>query len=116
MCLVKILGDVYLLLILPLNGRHLVLESQFQLFQPDFFQLFVFGQITFLGERFETLLVLRVFQRQFLKLLMTGEELVSRSEHPVRPPYAIFALNVTQGIFRFNANFTVLLIFHYQAM
>ena len=32
---------------LPLDGFHLVLEPQFQLFQPDFFQLFVFCEISF---------------------------------------------------------------------
>ena len=42
--------NAVLLPILALNGLHLVLEAQFQLFQPDFFQLFVFAEITFLGE------------------------------------------------------------------
>jgi len=32
-----------LLPILPLNGLHLVFEPQFQLLEPDFFQLFVFS-------------------------------------------------------------------------
>src|SRR5438094_1447579 len=47
------LGDLVLLCllpVLPLNGLHLVLETQFQLLQPYFFELFVFGEITFLGE------------------------------------------------------------------
>src|SRR6266496_907989 len=105
------LGYVRLLPILPLNELHLVLEPQLQLLQPRFFHLFVFVEITFLGECFETLLILRVFDGQLTKLLMTGEELVSRSEHPVRPPYAIFALKLTQGIPRFNPNFTLVLIF-----
>jgi hypothetical protein len=39
-----------LLPILPLNGLHLVFEPQFQLFKPDFLQLFVFAEISFLGE------------------------------------------------------------------
>src|SRR5580658_3630108 len=39
-----------LLPILPLNGLHLVLEPQLQLLKPDFLQLFVFAEITFLGE------------------------------------------------------------------
>jgi hypothetical protein len=36
--------------ILALDGFHLILEAQFQLFQPDFFQLFIFGEISLLGE------------------------------------------------------------------
>jgi hypothetical protein len=35
---------------LPLDGLHLVLQAQFQLLQPDLFQLFVFAEISFLGE------------------------------------------------------------------
>jgi len=35
---------------LPLNGFHLVLKAQFQFLQANFFQLFVFGEIAFLGE------------------------------------------------------------------
>src|SRR5215469_3976533 len=35
---------------LPLNGFHLILEAEFQLFEPDFFQLFVVGEIAFLSE------------------------------------------------------------------
>jgi hypothetical protein len=36
--------------VLPLDGLHLVLQAKFQLLQPDFFQLFIFGEIAFLGE------------------------------------------------------------------
>jgi hypothetical protein len=39
-----------LLPILPLNGFHLVLETEFQLLQTNLFQLFVFAKISFLGE------------------------------------------------------------------
>jgi hypothetical protein len=37
--------------ILALDGLHLVLEPELQLLQPDFFQLFVVGEISFVGER-----------------------------------------------------------------
>jgi len=43
--------------ILPLNRLHLVLEAQFQLLQPDFFQFFVVGKETLVGERGKTLFV-----------------------------------------------------------
>ena len=36
--------------ILALNGLHLVFQAEFQLLQPDFFQLFIFAEVTFLGE------------------------------------------------------------------
>jgi hypothetical protein len=40
---IQVLGDLVVLFlpVLPLNMLHLVLEPQFQLFQPDFFQLLV---------------------------------------------------------------------------
>ena len=34
---------------LPLNGFHLVFEPQLQLLESDFFELFVFAEITLLG-------------------------------------------------------------------
>src|SRR5208282_2925208 len=43
---------------LALNRLHLVFEAQFQLLEPDFFQLFVFAEITFLSECFEAFRVL----------------------------------------------------------
>ena len=39
------------LTILTLNGLHLVLEPELQFLQPDFFQLFVVGEISLVGER-----------------------------------------------------------------
>jgi hypothetical protein len=33
-----------------LDGFHLVFQAQFQFLQPDFLQLFVFGEISFFGE------------------------------------------------------------------
>jgi hypothetical protein len=48
----KFLGYVSAVLLpeLPLDGFHLVFEAEFQLFQPNLFQLFVFAEISFLGE------------------------------------------------------------------
>jgi hypothetical protein len=34
----------------PLDGLHLVLQAELQLFQPDLFQFFIFGEISFFGE------------------------------------------------------------------
>src|SRR5579871_4796380 len=42
--------DAVVLPILTLDRLHLILEAEFQLLQPDFFQLFVFAEIAFLGE------------------------------------------------------------------
>jgi hypothetical protein len=39
-----------LLPILPLNRLHLIFEAQFELFEPDFFQLFILAEVSFLGE------------------------------------------------------------------
>jgi len=36
--------------ILALDRFHLIFQAQFQLLQPDFFQLFIFGEISLLGE------------------------------------------------------------------
>ena len=49
---IQVLGDLVVLFlpVLPLNMLHLVLEPQFQLFQPDFFQLLVISKESFLGE------------------------------------------------------------------
>src|SRR3954470_15749600 len=74
--------DAVLLPILALNGLHLILEAEFQLLQPHFFQLFVFAEIPFLGECFETLRVLGVLMSQPTELVVTGQELVFRSQHP----------------------------------
>jgi hypothetical protein len=49
------LGYVYAVVqsMLALDGFHLIFEAELQLFQTDFFELFVFAKITFLGEYFE---------------------------------------------------------------
>jgi hypothetical protein len=47
------LGDLvllWLLPVLPLNNLHLILETEFQLLEPHFFQFFVFGEVAFFGE------------------------------------------------------------------
>lgn len=67
---------------LPLDNLHLVFQPQFQFFQPDFLQLFVFGEKSFLGKGIEALRILRVFIGQLAKLVVTYEELVSRTKHP----------------------------------
>src|ERR1700694_3537504 len=46
---------------LPLNGFHLVFEPELQLFESDFFELFVFAEITLLGQGIEATSILCVF-------------------------------------------------------
>jgi hypothetical protein len=50
-----------LLPILPLDGLHLVFEPQLQLLETNLFELFVFAEITFLGERIKTSGILEMF-------------------------------------------------------
>jgi len=87
--------------VLLLDGLHLVLETQLQLFQSDFFQFFVFGEVALLGEGFEALGVLRVLRDQFAEFIVTGQEMVSRS-HPVDLLFCFSDLKVTQVKHRFN--------------
>jgi hypothetical protein len=84
-----------------LDGLHLVLETQLQLFQSDFFKFFVFGEVALLSEGFEPLGVLRVLRDQFAEFIVTGQELVSRS-HPVDLLFCFSDLKLTQVKHRFN--------------
>ena len=61
---------------------HLVFEAQLQFLQPHFFKFFVIGEVSLLGEGFQPLGVLRVLLNQSLELILTGRELLSRSQHP----------------------------------
>jgi hypothetical protein len=72
--------------ILPLNRLHLIFEPQLQLFQPDFFQLFVVAEISFLGEGIKAGRVLQVFLSQFPEFFMTAQEHLVRSQHPADLP------------------------------
>jgi hypothetical protein len=77
----RILRDLavfYGVSILPLDGFHLIFEPQFKFLQPDFFQFFVIGEIPLVGERRETLLILRVLLGQLAERFVTGQEMVSR--------------------------------------
>jgi hypothetical protein len=38
------------LTVLALDGLHLVFQAQFKLLKPDFFQLFVVGEVTLVGK------------------------------------------------------------------
>src|SRR3954465_11416837 len=67
---------------LTFDKLHLILEAKFQLLQTDLFQLFVFGEKSFLGEGFKPLRIFRMFVGQLAKLVVIYEELVSRSKHP----------------------------------
>jgi hypothetical protein len=67
---------------LHLQVQHLVFETQFQLLQPDFLHFFVFGEVPLLGERFQPLGKLRMLLNQSPEFFMTGQEMVSRSQHP----------------------------------
>jgi hypothetical protein len=42
---------------LLLDRFHLILETQLQLLDPDFFQFFVFGEVPLLEETFEALTI-----------------------------------------------------------
>jgi len=70
--------DAVLLPILALNRFHLIFEAEFQLFNPHFFQFFVFAEITFLGECIETLCILRMLLSQPAEFVVTGQESASR--------------------------------------
>src|SRR5271155_606117 len=87
-----------LLPILPLNRLHLVLEPQFQLFKPDFFQLFIFAEITFLGERIKTSGILHVLLSQLAEFVMAGQESVFRSQHPADLQPGFMAKPITAPI------------------
>ncbi len=71
---------------LPLELRfqtlHLVFKAQLQFLQPHFFQFFVVGEVSLLGEGFKPLGVLLVLLSPSLELIMAGQELLSRSQHP----------------------------------
>src|ERR1035438_136341 len=75
-----------LLAILPLNRLHLVFEPQLQLLEPHFLQLFIFAEVTFLGERVKTAGILHVLLSQLAEFIMRAQESVIRSQHPGRPP------------------------------
>jgi hypothetical protein len=65
------------------DGFHLVFQTEFHLLQSNFFKLFVFGEVTLLGEGFEALRVLLMFLSQFAELIVAGQELVADwSCHP----------------------------------
>src|SRR5258708_12429125 len=49
------LTALHVLAILPLDGLHLVLQTQLQFFQPDFFQFFFVLDGALVGERETTL-------------------------------------------------------------
>src|SRR5689334_3484177 len=42
--------DAVLLTVLALNRFHLVFEAEFEFLKADFFELFVFAEVAFLGE------------------------------------------------------------------
>src|SRR5258707_9482659 len=71
---------------LLLDIEHLVLQTQLQLFQPDFFQFFVFREVALVSEGIESLGKLRVLLDQPPEFIMASQELVSRSQHSCGPP------------------------------
>jgi hypothetical protein len=68
---------------LPLNRLHLVFEPELQFLQPDFLELFVFAEITFLSERIKTSGILQVLLSQLAKFIVIAQESVALSQHPV---------------------------------
>ena len=71
-----------LLPILPLNAFHLVFEPQLQLLEAHFLQLFIFAEVTFLGERIKTGGILHVLLSQPAEFVVAGQESVFGSQHP----------------------------------
>jgi hypothetical protein len=68
---------------LPLQGLHLVLEAQFELFQANLFDLLILGKKSFLGEGIEPLGILRMLYNKASKLIISGDEYVPNlSCHP----------------------------------
>jgi hypothetical protein len=77
---------------LELQALHLVFQAQLQFLEPHFFQFFVFGEETLLGEGFQPLGVLRMLLNQSLELIMTGQELLSWSQHPCQTSCCLLQL------------------------
>ena len=103
------LGDLavlHVIAVLTLNIFHLVSEAQFQLLQPDFFQLFVVGEIPLVGERGETLLILRMLMGQLSKLVVRGQEMVSRGKHPADLLKSDCEVKLAQYQYWFNEEFS----------
>jgi hypothetical protein len=68
---------------LLLQGLHLVLETQFQLFQADLFDLLILGEKSLLDKVIEPLGILGMFSNKAPKLFIAGEEHIPNlSCHP----------------------------------
>jgi hypothetical protein len=68
---------------LLLQGLHLVLEAQLELFQTDLFDLLILGEEPLLGEGIEPLGILGMFKNKAPKFFIIGDEHVSNlSCHP----------------------------------
>jgi hypothetical protein len=79
-----------------LNHLHLVFDPQFELLETDLFQFLVFREISFSGERTETLRVLGVFLNQPTKFVVAGEKLFANGiDHPEEPPALCFHETLT---------------------
>jgi hypothetical protein len=69
---------------LTLQGLHLVLEAEFQLLEPNLFDLLILGKKSLLGEGFEPLGVLGMFRNKAPEFFIPGnEDIPNLSCHPV---------------------------------
>ena len=91
-----------LLPILPLNRLHLVFQTQLQLLEPNFLELFVFAELTFLGERIKGSGILHMLLGQLAKFVVSQERVI-RSHHPADLQPGFNALKLSQHHNRFNA-------------
>jgi hypothetical protein len=89
---------------LMLDTLHLVFEAQLKFLEPNFFKFFVVGEVPLLGEGFQSLGVLRVLLHQSLELIMTGEEGLSWSQHPARPPIVLLTAQTKSSTGRVKAS------------
>jgi hypothetical protein len=72
---VRLLCDVVLgCAELPFQQLHLIFQPEFEFFEPDFLELFVFGEESFLGEVIEALRVLCVFHSQPFESIITRQK------------------------------------------
>lgn len=100
------LAVLHVLAVLPLDHFHLIFEPQFKLFQPDFFQLFVVGEVTLMGERGETLFVLRMLLGQLAEFIVASQEKISRGKHPADLLKSDCEVKLAQETYLFNDEFS----------
>jgi hypothetical protein len=79
-----------------LECLHLVFKTQFELFESNFFQFFVVGEVSLFGEGFQSLGILRMLLCQPLELIVTGQECLSCSQHLCQTSYKCICYDMTK--------------------